>query len=934
MRKSSFPSQRGKLPLVPAASGAGSSCGGGGGGGDDDTETLHRVSIFPELYSKDDLSRGMVGKVADSHVHRDFKRPAQDPTKVQFFDPDRARKSLGGSKPGSKPAARPPPSLSLNAGVPKAEEAADDFNFEPLVLWEPPPEEEEDGAAAAADADADAAAPAAGEGEGAGGSEVADGGETTAGDGDVAMGGAAAAAPPAGKKAPRPKPVSVDPKLCRYLRAHQREGTQFLFDCLMGQREYAGCGCILADDMGLGKTLQSITILWTLMTQGMTPDGKPAVTHSIVTCPVSLVTNWESELNKKWIGSDRLKARGIDVIGVSEATKKEVKAMIQRFSYARSAVLIISYETFRIHEKLFKKGNQAGLLICDEAHRLKNKETKTAMALSALQTRRRVLLSGTPIQNDLDEFYSMVHFANPDLLGTQHDFHRLYQNPILRGREPDATDKDRAKGEAKASELGKLVNQFILRRTNTLLSDHLPPKLVCVVCCSMSSLQLQMYKTFLAGKAAKEFSNGGRMTDVLPAITSLKKLCNHPALIIDEHGKVSEGCDDIVKLLPPSAGHHRKGQAPPLDPTLSGKFHVLYKLLRGMRATTDDKVVLVSNYTQTLDLFERMCVQEGWKCCKLDGSCSIKKRTKMVEDFNDPRGGLFAFLLSSKAGGCGLNLIGGNRLVLFDPDWNPANDKQAAARVWRDGQKKKCYLYRMVCAGSIEEKVFERQLSKEGLSGVATNENIEQATMCKSELKDLFALHEELPSHLHEKLVEQGLVGDGDGEASMEDSEEGESDGEDGGAGVAGDGAAKGKGKKRPPGPRSSEEIEKPQEGWPKETGDLHLWGHHLGCETVDDPLLRDAGRKGGEDEGYASFVFSLQVRLACVLCARGRVGWVGRLGVAGGRGVEMQWAGMHAAASCSDARLAARSVAARTAPAGRRTLRHSLWVQLLAHAL
>ena len=105
---------------------------------------------------------------------------------------------------------------------------------------------------------------------------------------------------------------------------------------------------------------------------------------------------------------------------------------------------------------------------------------------------------------------------------------------------------------------------------------------------------------------------------------------------------------------------------------------MLYKLLKAVRATTDDKVVLVSNYTQTLDLFEAMCVQEGWKCCKLDGSCNIKKRTKMVEEFNDPRGGLYCFLLSSKAGGCGLNLIGANRLVLFDPDWNPANDKQAS----------------------------------------------------------------------------------------------------------------------------------------------------------------------------------------------------------------------------------------------------------------
>ena len=338
---------------------------------------------------------------------------------------------------------------------------------------------------------------------------------------------------------------------------------------------------------------------------------------------------------------------------------------------------------------------------------------------------------------------------------------------ILRGREPDASEKDIAKGLAKGGELGMLVNQFILRRTNTILSDHLPPKLVCIVCCSLSKLQLDMYQAFLSSKVAKQAANGGKQTLVLPAITALKKLCNHPSLIVD-NGKVAEGFEEVVHMLPPSALPHKKGQAPPLDPSLSGKFHVLYKLLKGMRATSDDKVVLVSNYTQTLDLFETMCIQEGWKCCKLDGSCSIKKRTKvrgmrvcslalallsrssfvqrsttallpfahpplqappvqatpppspspskpyqMVEEFNDPHAGLFAFLLSSKAGGCGLNLIGGNRLVLFDPDWNPANDKQAAARVWRDGQKKKCYLYRMVCAGSIEEKVFERQLSKE-----------------------------------------------------------------------------------------------------------------------------------------------------------------------------------------------------------------------------
>jgi hypothetical protein len=154
---------------------------------------------------------------------------------------------------------------------------------------------------------------------------------------------------------------------------------------------------------------------------------------------------------------------------VSEASKSEVVQMVRRFTTSRAAILILSYETFRIHEKLFHKGpNHCGLLICDEAHRLKNKETKTAKALHALATRRRILLSGTPIQNDLDEFYSMVHFCNPDLLGNEREFHKVYQNPILRGREPDATPRDREEGERKSGELGRIVNQFILRRTHRL----------------------------------------------------------------------------------------------------------------------------------------------------------------------------------------------------------------------------------------------------------------------------------------------------------------------------------------------------------------------------------------------------------------------------------------------------------------------------------
>jgi len=173
----------------------------------------------------------------------------------------------------------------------------------------------------------------------------------------------------------------------------------------------------------------------------------------------------------------------------------------------------------------------------------------------------------------------------------------------------------------------------------------------------------------------------------------------------------------------------------------SGKFGVLARLLANLRAETKDRIVIISNYTQTLDLVGQLCRDRHYPYVRLDGSTSIGKRQKLVKQFNDPTSNSFVFLLSSKAGGCGINLIGGNRLVLFDPDWNPANDKQAAARCWRDGQKKKCYLYRFLATGTIEEKVFQRQLSKESLQNVVNGSGeLEQAVMSKEELRKLFSL--------------------------------------------------------------------------------------------------------------------------------------------------------------------------------------------------
>ena len=641
---------------------------------------------------------------------------------------------------------------------------------------------------------------------------------------------------PEGKAAP----ISVDNMLVKFLRPHQREGVKFMYECVMGLRGFAGNGCILADDMGLGKTLQGITLLWTLLCQGM--DGTPTAKRALIVCPTSLVSNWDDECNK-W-----LKGK-VKTMPICESSRADVISSVTRFLGPRNTaqVMIVSYETFRIHAERFKDPESVHLVMCDEAHRLKNGDTLTNKALCSVPCARRVMLSGTPMQNNLDEFFSMVEFCNPGLLGTPSEFHKHYERPILAGREPDATEKQLALAQERNGELGELVDKFVLRRTNTILSKHLPPKVVEVVCCKLSPLQSTLYHHFLESKAAKAALTG-KNAMVLAAITALKKLCNHPKLIYDmvngakNTGGSAAGFEDVGGFFEPGMydargpGNRGGGGMCPGWEFHSGKFAVVARLLAILRAETKDRVVIISNYTQTLDLMQVLCRQNNYPVVRLDGSTSITKRQKLVRQFNDPAENCFVFLLSSKAGGCGINLVGGNRLILFDPDWNPANDKQAAARCWRDGQKKKCYLYRLLATGTIEEKVFQRQLSKESLQNVVNGEGtLEQASLTSEELRRLFTLDETTVSDTHDGVGCEKCPGAH--YAGHVHAEHPPPDGPDG----------------KPP---ATWELMQPWEEQDEEPEEqrLETWGHHHRMSTVPDPIMR---RAAGDD---VSFLFSLQV--------------------------------------------------------------------------
>ncbi|XP_068321911.1 protein CHROMATIN REMODELING 25 [Pyrus communis] len=650
--------------------------------------------------------------------------------------------------------------------------------------------------------------------------------------------------------------IVVDPVLVRFLRPHQREGVQFMFECVSGLNSASNIyGCILADDMGLGKTLQSITLLYTLLCQGF--DGKPMVKKAIIVTPTSLVSNWEAEI-KKWVGER------VNLIALCESTRDDVVSGIDRFTspHRHVQVLIVSYETFRMHSAKFSQSESCDLLICDEAHRLKNDQTMTNRALAALSCKRRILLSGTPMQNDLEEFFAMVNFTNPGILGDAAYFRRYYEAPIICGREPNASEKERKLSVERSAELSGTVNQFILRRTNALLSNHLPPKIIEVVCCKLTPLQIDIYNHFIHSKNVKRaISEDTKQSKILAYITALKKLCNHPKLIYDTIRSGSPGTsgfEDCIRFFPPDMFSGRSGSWTGGDGAwveLSGKMHVLARLLAHLRKKTDDRIVLVSNYTQTLDLFAQLCRERRYPYLRLDGTTSISKRQKLVNHFNDPSKDEFVFLLSSKAGGCGLNLIGGNRLVLFDPDWNPANDKQAAARVWRDGQKKRVYIYRFLSTGTIEEKVYQRQMSKEGLQKVIQHEQTDnpkaQGNLLSTEdLRDLFTFHENVRSDVHEKMNCIRCQNTNDTPQTTAEGEANESTNQNGQSGqVISDigGFAERAGCFHQL--KSSEK----QVGTPLEE-DLSNWGHHFSPTSVPDSILQASA---GDE---VTFVFTNQV--------------------------------------------------------------------------
>ncbi|KAH8870165.1 DNA repair and recombination protein RAD54B [Schistosoma japonicum] len=605
--------------------------------------------------------------------------------------------------------------------------------------------------------------------------------------------------------------VVLESKFASRLHPHQREGIIFLYKCLMGFQPYVGLddstshsihGCILADEMGLGKTVQAIATIWLLIKQGPY-GGRPIIRRCLIVTPGTLVQNWLKEFSK-WLGREQLPVYCVD-------QNHSIKHYLTMATNSPQVVLM-SYEMFLQHTSEVYTISDLDMVVCDEGHRLKNSNINTTMALCQLRACRRLLLTGTPLQNHLDELWSLANFCVPGrLTSSLEEFRRQFVIPLLNSRKVqnekcnnhnainddddgdynfwNHTDSENSDDlESPSAKLFRLLNSFFLRRTSDVIAPKLTDKTEHILFCRPSKLQtdlthiltqwmnnefhlnrsesLNLLKNddytedFVESMEEVLSSPSKHHNSILPIITAFRKLHNHPYLLrnyllqsdstqYQSVGHLPEKLTaDLLRLL--NSDHSVVAQG--LCHTnlnefiqLSGKFNVLYIMLKRLfnkqqssstpndtvnfqkkprlsnggskNLHTNDRLVLVSNFTQTLDLLEKLCnLVTGHSSLRLDGQTTNKKRAEIVQRINDPKSHDRILLLSSRAGGVGLNLIGANYLILFDMDWNPANDAQAMARIWRPGQSRPVNLYRLVTSGGMEERIFQRQAAKLALT--------------------------------------------------------------------------------------------------------------------------------------------------------------------------------------------------------------------------
>ncbi|XP_027874987.1 DNA excision repair protein ERCC-6-like [Xiphophorus couchianus] len=535
---------------------------------------------------------------------------------------------------------------------------------------------------------------------------------------------------------------------------YQRDGVSFLYGLYRdGQK-----GGVLADDMGLGKTIQIISFL-----SGMYDND--LIKHTLLVMPTSLITNWVKEFSK-WTPGMRVK----DFHGPSKAERTRSLEKVQR----RGGVIITTYTMLMNNWQQLAsfQGKEFcwDYMILDEAHKIKNSSTKTAKSAYAIPSKNRILLTGTPVQNNLREMWTLFDFAcQGTLLGTAKTFKTEYENPITRAREKDATPGEKALGCRMSENLMTLIKPYFLRRTKSEVqkkktggkeanpepdnhqypqdqptSGAVMPKLTrkndLIVWTYLSAVQEDIYRQFISLDHIKELL----MTTKSPLaeLNILKKLCDHPRLL-SANAIAQLGLDQN-----PQGENHEtdvKSIANISDETLiseSGKLVFLLALLERLREE-GHRTLVFAHYRTVLDILERILGNRGFKLLRLDGTITqITEREQLISRFQKDKR-YSVFLLTTQVGGVGITLTAANRVVIYDPSWNPATDAQAVDRAYRIGQTENVVIYRLITCGTVEEKIYRRQVFKDSLIRQNTGDTKNPFRyFSRQELKELFTLED------------------------------------------------------------------------------------------------------------------------------------------------------------------------------------------------
>lgn len=452
-----------------------------------------------------------------------------------------------------------------------------------------------------------------------------------------------------------------------------------------------GISGILADEMGLGKTLQTISFL------GYLRHIMDITGPHLVIVPKSTLDNWNREFSR-WTPE-------VNVL-VLQGAKEERHALInERLVDEKFDVCITSYEMI-LREKAHLKKFAWEYIIIDEAHRIKNEESSLAQVIRLFNSRNRLLITGTPLQNNLHELWALLNFLLPDVFGDSEAFDQWFST--------QSADQDTV-----VQQLHRILRPFLLRRVKSDVEKSLLPKKEVNLYIGMSEMQVKWYQKILEKDIDAVNGAGGKReskTRLLNIVMQLRKCCNHPYLF--------EGAEPGP---PYTTDEHIIQNA--------GKMVMLDRLLDRLKKA-GSRVLIFSQMSRLLDILEDYCVFRDFKYCRIDGGTAHEDRIRAIDDYNKPDSEKFVFLLTTRAGGLGINLTSADIVVLYDSDWNPQADLQAMDRAHRIGQTKQVVVYRFVTENAIEEKVLERAAQKLRLDQLVIQQGRAQIAAKAAQNKD------------------------------------------------------------------------------------------------------------------------------------------------------------------------------------------------------